>query len=265
MRLRRLLTRVALAGPLALAPLAVAAPGRATTTCSPGGSIVTGRYWLVNDIEAAAGKGWQCVWDNWRTRSAIGWGTSWSWSGRPESVKSFTGSVLGWRWGWKTSGTGLPTRLSEDRSVKSAWRFQPPSSGRFTIGYDLWLHDEAKPGADSSPTDEVAVWLYRSGGTQPLGNRIGAVRVDDTTWDLYEGVKGWQVYTFVRSENTSSVNLDLGDFLDYLRSNLGLSSGKYLSGVEAGAGVFTGSGQLSTTSYYSSVGGREPRRRAGTA
>jgi hypothetical protein len=254
MRLRRLLTRVVLAGPLALSPLAVPAPGRATTTCAPGGSIVLGAYWLSNDIEAAAGSGWQCLWDNWRTRTAIGWGTSWNWSGAPGSVKSFAGSVLGWHWGWKTSGTGLPTRLSDDREVKTAWRYQPPRSGSFTVVYDLWLHDQAKPGAKSTPTDEVTVWLYRSGGTEPLGTKVGTVSVAGTRWDLYEGQKGWQVYTFVRTANISSVNLDLRDFLGYLRSNLGLSSAKYLSGVEAGTEVSTGAGQLNTTSYYTGVG-----------
>jgi hypothetical protein len=213
-----------------------------------------GKYWLADDVEAAAGSGWQCIWDNWQTRTAIGWGTSWSWSGRPGSVKSFAGSVLGWRWGWKASGTGLPTRLSDDRGVKTAWRYQVPRSGSFNVVYDLWLHGEAKPGAGSTPTDEVTVWLYRSGGAEPLGTRIGRVSVAGTSWDLYEGQKGWQVYTFVRTANTSSVNLDLGDFLDYLRSDLGLSSAKYLSGVDAGTEVFTGSGQLTTTSYYTGVG-----------
>ncbi|MBC6458491.1 GH12 family glycosyl hydrolase domain-containing protein [Actinomadura sp. HBU206391] len=256
MRLRRLLTRVALAGPLALSPLLVPAPLRATTTCERDGAIVMGRYWLNNDIEAPAGSGWQCLWDNWRTRTAIGWGTSWSWSGRPDTVKAFASSVLGWRWGWKASTGGLPTRLSDDQDVKTAWRYQAPRSGSFAVAYDLWLHDVAKPGADSTPTDEVLVWTYRSGGAEPLGTKVGTVSVGGDGWDLYEGEKGWQIYTFVRTTNTSSVKLDLGDFLDYLRSNLGLSPAKYLSGVAAGAEVFTGSGQLNTTSYFTSIARR---------
>jgi len=52
--------------------------------------------------------------------------------------------------------------------------------------------------------------------------------------------------------STTSQTLDLKDFLNYLVSR-GLSSSKYLSSVESGTEIFTGNGQLDTTSYYANV------------
>jgi hypothetical protein len=250
MRLRPLLTRAALAGSLMLgAALGVAAPARATTTCRPGGSVMMGKYWLVDDIQGETGSGWQCVWDGWKSDSTIGWGTSWSWSGRPTSVKSFAAGVLGWRWGTKVPVAGLPVRLSALRSAKTAWSFQAPGSGSFDIGYELWLHDVPNPDAASEPAGQVVIWLYGSGGATPQGVKVAKVKIAGTSWDLYEGRTGWDVYSFVRTSNTSSATLDLKDFLDQLRTRRGLGSSTYLSGVAAGIEVFTGTGQLTTTSY----------------
>ena len=254
MRLRPLLTRAALAGSLALGTTGMAPAVRPGTTCEPNGSVAIGNYRLENDIRGETGTGWQCVWDSWHSGATIAWGASWNWSGPPTSVKSFAASVLGWHWGGKSTGTGLPTRLSAARSVKTGWRFQPPpSSGTFDVGYDLLLHDTAPPAEASPPTGEVMIWLYRSGGARPPGAKVGSATIGGTIWDRYQGTAGWPVHTFVRRANTSSATLDLADFLAHLRGAKKLSPNSYLTGVEAGAQVFQGSGQLSTDSYYTKV------------
>ena len=251
---RSLLTHTAVAGAFVLGMLGVASPAQATTTCEPFGSITMGKYWLNNNTwGASSGTGQQCIWDTSQSGSTIAWGTNWNWSGQSSQVKSFDSSVLGWHWGWKNSGTGLPVQLSANRSVSSGWRFQPPSSGTFNVAYDLWLHTIPNPDWSNQPSDEVMIWLYRAGGAGPLGTRVATVNIAGTNWDLYEGNIGWQVHSFVRTSNTTSVSLNLRDFLNYLRSR-GLSSSKYLTSVEAGTEVFVGSGQLNTTSYFTNVG-----------
>ncbi|MCW2898380.1 MAG: celB [Streptosporangiaceae bacterium] len=253
MRLRRLLTRAALAGSLTVGTTGMAPAVRPGTTCEPNGSVTVGRYRLDNDIYAETGTGWQCVWDSWNSGATIGWGASWSWGGPPTSAKSVAASVLGWHWGWTSTGTGLPVRLSDERSVQTGWRFQPPRSGVFAVGYDLFLHDTATPDANSPPTGEVMIWLYRSGGARPPGTKVDTVKVGRTTWDLYRGTAGWPVHTFVRRVNASSATLDLADFLAHLRAAEGLSPDNYLTGVEADIEVFQGSGQLNTNSYATKI------------
>ena len=42
----------------------------------------------------------------------ISWGTSWTWAGTTNQVKSYASIVLGWQWGWRLGNTGLPVQLS---------------------------------------------------------------------------------------------------------------------------------------------------------
>ncbi len=79
------------------------------------------------------------------------------------------------------------------------------------------------------------------------------------TWDLYRGWidagngTGWNVFSFVRTQNTTSVNFDLRDFTSNLVNRGWLSSSKYLTSVQAGTEVFVGSGTLTTTAYSTNV------------
>ena len=96
-------------------------------------------------------------------------------------------------------------------------------SGTMNVAYDLWLHNESNPGSSSGPSDEIMIWPYRSGGAVPAGTYQATVNTGGGTWDLY---RGW---------------IDAGN------------SGKYLSSVQAGTEVFTGSGSLDTNSYWVDV------------
>jgi xyloglucan-specific endo-beta-1,4-glucanase len=62
------------------------------------------------------------------------------------------------------------------------------------------------------------------------------------------------VYSFVRTTNTSAAGLDLTDFTDDLVARGWLAKTKYLSSVQAGTEIFTGSGQLDTTAYSVKIG-----------
>jgi len=230
-----------------------AQPASAANTCDAFGSITLGKYWLNNNLWGQdAGTGWQCMWDT-ASGSTIGWGTSWGWSGSPSQVKSFTSSVLGWHWGWKTSGTELPVRLNAGRDVYTDWRYRVSGSGTMNVAYDLWLHDIPNPDWQHNPTDEVMVWLYRSGGAGPLGTFQGTVTIAGTSWDLYRGDIGWNVFSFVRRSNTTSATLHMQDFLNNLVGRGWVANTKYLSSIEAGTEVFVGDGQLDTDAYTADI------------
>jgi xyloglucan-specific endo-beta-1,4-glucanase len=230
-----------------------AQPAQAANTCAAFGSITLGKYWLNNNLWGQdQGSGWQCMWDT-ASGSSIGWGTSWSWSNNPNQVKSYTSSVLGWHWGWKTSGTELPVRLNAGRDIYTDWRYRVTGSGTMNVAYDLWLHNISNPDWPDNPTDEIMIWLYRSGGAGPLGTLQGTVTIAGTNWDLYRGNIGWNVFSFVRQSNTTSTTLHLQDFLNNLVSRGWVANTKYLSSIEAGTEVFVGNGQVDTDSYTADI------------
>lgn len=226
--------------------------------CTDFAALVRGKYWVNNNVWGKAdGTGSQCVWENGLSGDNLSWGTRWTWAGDNTKVKSYASSVLGWHWGWKVpTGTGLPVQLSAGKAVTANWNFQvtQTTSNVMNVAYDLWLHDIANPDWQNNPTDEVMVWLYRSGGAGPVGTKQATVTIAGTTWDLYKGNIGWEVYSFVRTSSTSAATLNLTDFTDDLVARGWLAKTKYLSSVQAGTEIFTGSGRLDTTAYSVKIG-----------
>jgi xyloglucan-specific endo-beta-1,4-glucanase len=244
------------AGPTFVVPTPSPTPtrtkARAAKSCAAGGVIAEGRYWLHNNQWGKdTGDGSQCVRAAGGSGGTLAWDTSWKWTGRANSVKSYAAAVLGWHWGWKARDTGLPIRLSAGRAVRTTWDFAVTRQGPNTlnVSYDLWLHDTATPDSPDEPTDEVMVWLYHSGDAGPIGTKQATVTIAGTGWDLYRGEAGWNVFSFVRTGNTTSADLNLTDFTDELTTRGWLPRTKYLSSVEAGTEIFTGEGALDTSAY----------------
>ncbi|WP_433793642.1 GH12 family glycosyl hydrolase domain-containing protein [Actinoplanes sp. CA-252034] len=234
------------------------AAAKGAENCTDYAALIRGGYWVNNNVWGKAdGTGSQCVWENGLSGDSLSWGTRWTWAGDNTKVKSYASAVLGWHWGWKVpAGTGLPVQLSAGKAVDADWNFKVTQSTAnvMNVAYDLWLHDMANPDWQNNPTDEVMVWLYRSGGAGPVGTKQATVTIAGTTWDLYKGDIGWKVYSFVRTSNTSAADLDLADFTDDLVARGWLAKTKYLSSVQAGTEIFTGSGQLDTTAYSVKIG-----------
>ncbi|MDI6101905.1 glycosyl hydrolase [Actinoplanes sp. NEAU-A12] len=234
-----------------------AAAGQDAENCTDLAALARGKYWVNNNLWGKAdGTGSQCVWENGLGGDSLSWGTEWTWAGDNTKVKSYASAVFGWHWGWKAAGTGLPVQLSAGKAVDTRWNFKvtQTTSNVMNVAYDLWLHDMAGPDRQNNPTDEVMVWLYRSGGAGPVGTKQATVTIAGATWDLYKGNIGWEVYSFVRTSNTSAADLDLTDFTNDLVARGWLAKTKYLSSVQAGTEIFTGSGRLDTTAYSVKIG-----------
>lgn len=236
-------------------------PAQAAGACNNGGSYDMGKYWIANNLwGAGSGSGWQCIWKNSQSGDNISWGTNYSWSGSGYSVKSYDAAVLGWQWGWRHTGTGLPVQLSANRNINTGYSYNVRhSGGAMDVSYDMWLHPMSNPGSSTAPSDEVMIWTYRAGGAGPAGTRQATVNLAGTSWDLYRGritsgSSSWNIYSFVRTSNTNSSAFNIRDFLNNLVGRGWMSSSKYLTSVQAGTEIFTGSGQLDVTNYYTNVG-----------
>jgi xyloglucan-specific endo-beta-1,4-glucanase len=208
-----------------------------------------GKYYLFNNLWGDNGQGWQCMWNSFQSGDTIGWGTNYSWAGANNTVKSYTSVVLGWHWGWDRTGTELPVQVSANRTVTTSYNYNIGSDGAKNVAYDLWLHTINNPTWEHNPSDEVMIWLYRSGGVSPVGSPQATVTIAGSTWELWRGNVGWEVYSFVRTSTSTSGTINLRDFLNHLVSRGWLSSSKYLTSVEFGTEAFVGTAQLDVNSY----------------
>ena len=239
-----------------------------TNTCVDSAAIRsgTGLYWINNNVwgrPMSDTTDQQCSWLDCLSGENLAWGSSWNWKVGTSSVKAYPSVILGWQWGLKITNTGLPMQLAANRAILSGWDFSVTQSdpGLFTldVAYDLWIHTIPNPDSSAmgvnQPSDEVMIWLYRTGSASPAGSPVtGAIPLAGTTWELWEGpVQSWSIHTFLRTANTNSSVLDINDFLQYLVANRGLDSSKYLTSIQSGTEVWFGSGELDTSSYYCTV------------
>ena len=85
------------------------------------------------------------------------------------------------------------------------------SGGSANVAYDIWVHSLAMAGTNDDPTDEIMIWVYKTGGAGPIGARQTTVNLAATSWDLHRGAitdssgrTRWNVFSFVRTANATT-------------------------------------------------------------
>jgi hypothetical protein len=218
-------------------------------------TVTVGKYYLNNQWTSTGGT--QCITSQWITGITLGWTTSWTWTASSSDVKSFASAVLGWNYGFLVEDSGLPIQLSDGNSVITGWTFDvtPATTGVFNAAYVIYLHSTASPGATDSPTAQIEIWVDDASSATPSGSLVQEVTIADATWDLYSSSGTWNTYTFFKTQSaTVENNIDLKDFTDMLIELALVDESSYLSSVQAGVQVYSGSGQLDTTFYEVYIG-----------
>jgi hypothetical protein len=238
-------------------PTSVDCGGGAMTgySCTAYASTSLGEYWVNNNewgVVDGGTAGQQCIWGTCQTGDLVGWGTNWNWTPGNGQVKTYASLVFGWQWGWKVTTTGLPVQISANQSVTCGWDFTVSQNGTLDLSYDTWLHTIPDPGYADTPSEEVMIWLYYAGGAGPIGPTIAsAVSIARATWDLHQGqASGWPVSSYVRTSNATTAVMDLMGFYKDLVSRGWIPNTRYLTGVQTGTEVFTGTGTLTTNGFY---------------
>ncbi len=204
-----------------------------------GKSYLNNNQWGAADVD----EGWQQVF--YHSEHDMGW--RWHWPSTTESVKAYPALVTGWHWSSNYDPRShLPAALSSLHHVRTHARFALNADGRYNVAYDLWCHTSPRARWYSSPAAEVMVWL-RSINVHPAGDYKGRVTIDGRHWGFYVGSlpTGWPVYTFVLEEGTDDLSMDLQPLLGSLaRTGYWRSDALFLSSVEFGSEIYSGSGEL---------------------
>jgi hypothetical protein len=158
------------------------------------GTWSSGGYTLYNNVWGS-GFGPQTIWAN----SPSNWGV---WANHPNTggVKSYPNAT---RW--------IGKRVSQLGTTTSSFNVTVPTSGvAFTSAYDIWSSDNAF---------EIMLWMNKFGSVGPLGSFQTSATVGGHSWNVYRGSNGSnQVFSFVRTSNTSSGTVDIRAIANWLRS-----------------------------------------------
>ncbi|KAG1724517.1 glycoside hydrolase family 12 protein [Suillus paluster] len=180
--------------------------------------------------------------------NTIAWKTSWTWTGGPTQVKSFSNVQL---------DSGINKQLDAIYSMPSSWNWTQSSTGTVVgdVAYDLFTSDT--PGG--SNVNEIMIWLanfnwgpisaqYNATGSVPI---VKDISIQGYNWDLYSGSNGVnQVYSFVLTSGTiKKFKGDLYKFISYLIDNEGVSSSQYLTTAQAGTEAVSGAATFTTSGY----------------
>jgi len=177
----------------------------------------SGGYTLYNNIWGS-GHGPQSIWAN----SPTNWGV---WANHPN-----TGGVKAYPNATKRSGK----RISALGTLSSSFNVSVPTSGvAFTTAYDVWSSDNAH---------EIMLWMNKYGAVGPLGSLQTTATVGGHTWNVYRGSNGAnQVYSFVRTSNTSSGTVDIKAICNWIR-NRGWFGDVTIGNVQFGYEITSSSG-----------------------
>jgi hypothetical protein len=236
--------------------LAISRPAEAGTCSSAFCTLdMNPRIWINNNSwgSSASPAGWsESITSN--TSNSFRVDFNWPTGANNNSVKAYPSSVLGWHWGWHFRNTGLPVQLSARRSINTSYAYTASfgSGGTANVAYDIWVHTQSNP-LFENPSDEIMIWVNSTGGAGPIGGVIATVNIGGATWQLHRGNIGWEVWSFVRTSNSSAGSLNIRDFTDYLRNTWGLSANKFLTSVEFGSEIFHGRGNVNVTNYTATV------------
>ncbi len=216
-RAARLATAV-IAAALAAVVWASAAYAAVWSSTAAFGSWSNGGYTLNNDVWGG-GAGPQTIWAN----SYSNWGV---WSNQPN-----TGGVKS----YPHAGRTINKAIGSLGSASSSFNVTVPGSGAYETAYDIWLGNYAY---------EVMLWMNRTGAVGPLGSLQTSVTVGGHSWNVYSGSNGSnQVFSFVRTGNTSSGTVDIRAVLNWIRTK-GWYGNVTLGEIQFGYEITSSSGGL---------------------
>lgn len=153
-----------------------------------------------------------------------------------------------------TVDSGLPLQVDDMDSVRSSWSTSAPQNGTFNVAYDLWF--DPNPNQAGQNAGELMIWIDHQGPIQPIGSPVGTVSLAGATWEVWTGNIGWNVISYVRTQQTSAVqNLDLTAFSRDAVRRGSIGGDWYLTSVQAGFEPWQGGQGLATNSFSVSTDG----------
>ena len=190
-RIAGLTVLAALSAAVLTVPSAVAAPAATWSSSSPQASWSNGGYTVYNDVWGK-GAGPQTIYAN----SGTNW---WISTNQPNTggVKSYANSTK-----------YVNKSLSSLHSVNSSVSFSTPSNGVWDAAYDIW---------DTNYANEIMLW-FNERVAGPLGSKVTTASVGGSTWNVYRGSNGHQVYSFVRTSGENSGSVDVLAVLKWIES-----------------------------------------------
>ena len=230
---------------------AAPSPAPISLNCEPASTLDVGQYMTENNTWGSKGLvGWsQCMGGTLHPKGGISAQWTWDWLNEGDQVKAFPEVVFGHKPGYpKSTTTLLPRKLSSLQTLVVDYDVQTEREGAGNLAIDMWLTNAANPTAFVVPpiTHEVMIWLEAFGPIYAGGQQVDKLRINGTLYRVYVGEKfglGWRYVAFApNSPMQTAGSMDLMPFFLYLRGKGLITTEEFLSSVNFGNEIISGSG-----------------------
>jgi hypothetical protein len=182
------------------------------------------------------------------------YGWQWQTSDANGSVQAYPEVKFGRKpWDKFSSTDLLPKRIQEVGHLKVDLKYKTEATGGCNAALDIWLM--RKP--DGGPEDvaaEVMVWLGMQEDARPAGDVVLPVvpgaEIASRPVSMYAGRgAAWPIFTFMPDTRIEEAVIDLGQLLPHTYSMMRNPQETWLSAVEFGNEIWSGSGSTVVYKY----------------
>lgn len=221
-----------------------------STTCLDGARITVDSFVLENNVW---GKGnltnyQQCITARQNDFATI-FAWQWTWPEVGNNVKSYPEIIFGYKpFGNTTTTPLLPKKIADLQSaVVSFSSYATTITGSGNLAFDIWITDSPTP-AQSNIKHEIMIWFEKR-VQQPAGTFVEKVTIDGSTYDYYRGPLSWDYIAFVKTSTNKVSSVNISEFLTYLKNKNHIDANEFLSAIEFGNEVISGTGFTVITNY----------------
>jgi Glycosyl hydrolase family 12 len=214
---------------------------------------VTNNAWNKQAIGSAPYR--QCV----RSRNIGGaqqHGWSWSWPVQSDTLLAYPQTVFGWKpWnGGVSTRPDLPIRVGSIRTFALNYSTQSHWKGKANFAASLWLTRSGRTGTEPNPPDISAdLNIWNGLEVVPSATHVTTATIDGVRFEVWfapakgnaSGASGnqWNHIVYRCSDVHATASLDIRKFLGDAATRGFISPDHYVSSIELGNEVVSGSGE----------------------
>jgi hypothetical protein len=184
------------------------------------------------------------------------YGWSWDWPIGGDTLVSFPQIVFGWKpWdGGASSHPRLPMRIAVIHRLNLSYEMETTAKGKHNLATTLWLTRSGAISTEPNPMDistDLMVWTDGF-AFDPFGSRVGHTSIDGIDFEVWlardlgdsspDGPR-WNYVAYRSTAKHLTASLDLRAFLRHAIEQGYVSPDHYVSDVEVGNEIMTGSGE----------------------
>ena len=232
------------------------------------GSVLHGsQYRVVNNVwnkGACTGPYDQCVFlEDIAGSAAFGW--QWDWRNNGYNVVAYPEVIYGDKPWDANSGisSSFPVKAGS-ADITANFDLTVRASGTYNMAFSLWCVSALPSGTDVI-SHEIMIWNKNHGMT-PAGAKFATVTLGGIAYDVYMkknhsddsggSSHNWTYIAFRAQEPIDKGPLKISDFVDYLLAKGILLPSNYVTSVELGNEIISGSGTVDIRDYAITVTSR---------